>query len=142
MYRSITSVEDCIALNRDLSLLEEWEDKWLMKFNITKCQVLSVTNKRNKINYDYKLHDQNLQHVASAKYLGVEFTNNLKWDRHISHITSKANKTSAFVWRNLNGCPHHTQIQAYSSLVRPILEYANVVWDPHLKKDEERIEKT
>ena len=113
-----------------------------MEFDVSKCQVLSVTNKKNKITHDYKLHDQELQTVSSTKYLGVEFSHNLKWDKHIAQMTSKANSTSAFIWRNLKGCPKQTQIHAYTSLVRPILEYASVVWDPHLKKDEKAVEMT
>ena len=76
----------------------------------------------------------------SAKYLGIELTNNLTWSTHISHVNKKANKTNAFVHRNLQGCPQSVLTTAYKSLVRPILEYASAVWDPHQKKYVEAIE--
>ena len=42
LYRVIRSVADCITLQNDLQQLMNWSDKWLMKFNIDKCQSMSV----------------------------------------------------------------------------------------------------
>jgi hypothetical protein len=33
--------------------------------------------------------------------------------------------------RNLKGSSKNTKERAYITLVRPILEYASIVWDPH-----------
>ena len=138
--KKITSTADCNILNEDLRLLQNWESKWLMSFNVSKCNVLSITNKRDPITFDYQLHDQTLQRVKSAKYLGVELTEHMKWDKHVRNITSKANKTSAFINRNLKGSSIGTQLACFKSLARPILEYASTVWDPHYKKDIDALE--
>ena len=142
LFRHIYSVNDCVTLNEDLIKLQNWEEQWLMKFNVAKCNVLTITKKRNPIIFDYKLHGETLEKVQSSKYLGVEITKNLSWGKHIDQITSKANKTSAFIHRNLKGCPEKTQTHCFKSLVRPILEYASAVWDPHLQKDIDTLEKT
>ena len=42
--------------------------------------------------------------------------------------------------RNLNRCPTNIKRQAYLSFVRPHLEYASSVWDPHLQKHIYQIE--
>ena len=122
---------DVDILNEDLKKLQDWEATWLMEFNVSKCNAITFSNKIKQIKGDYTLHGHPLEHVNSAKYLGVELTNNLNWSKHIHTITAKANKTSAFIWRNLKGCPVSTQIKCYKVLVRPLLEYASVVWDPH-----------
>jgi hypothetical protein len=31
----------------------------------------------------------------------------------------------------LRGCPQDVKSQAYTTLVRPVLEYASTVWDPY-----------
>ena len=114
----------------------------MMEFNVTKCNSMSITNKRTPIEFEYQLHGHTLEKVTSAKYLGIEITNNLKWNKHISHISAKANRTSSFIYRNLKGCSINTQTQCFKTFVRPLLEYASIVWDPHYKKDIDILEKT
>ena len=43
-------------------------------------------------------------------------------------------RTLNFVKRNLCKCNRDTKCMAYTSLVRPALEYASSVWDPYLNK--------
>ena len=50
-------------------------------------------------------------------------------------IVIKANRTLAFLGRNLKICTTKTMDLSYRSLDRPLLEYANTVWDPATKKD-------
>ena len=42
-----------------------------MKFHPDKCQVLTITRKKEPIHFDYVLHGHKLEHVQTAKYLGV-----------------------------------------------------------------------
>ena len=46
-----------------------------------------------QIIHDYTLHQQTLENVQSAKYLGITITENMDWGQHISDILSKATKT-------------------------------------------------
>ena len=39
--------------------------------------------------------------------------------------------TSAFLHRNIRTCPRKIKHLAYTTLVRPIFEYASIIWDPH-----------
>ena len=102
-----------------------------MSFNVSKCHVLSVTNKHNPIQHTYSLHQQPLERVHSTKYLGVEISSDLNWGKHIESVSAKANRTSAFIYRNLRGCPEAVHSHCFKSLARPLLEYASPVWDPH-----------
>jgi hypothetical protein len=67
--------------------------------------------------------------------MGVTISDDLKWESHINNICGKANKTLGFLRRNLK----IVKAQACKSLVRPSLEYACSVWDPHLKSDINKI---
>lgn len=71
-----------------------------------------------------------MQKVTEYKYLGVLFTNNLLWNKHIDSITRKASARLGFLRRSLKLAPPKLKLLSYKSLVRPLLEYADVIWDP------------
>ena len=59
-----------------------------MQFNLTKCVVLTVTNKSSPITSQYKLYDHLLAHVSEAKYLGLTLDKNLNFNDTIVCLCS------------------------------------------------------
>ena len=59
--------------------------------------------------FDYLLHNETLENVQSAKYLGITITDNMNWGQHISEAT----KTLGFLRRNLVFVPRSTKEVAY-----------------------------
>ena len=143
LYRNIKSPIDCQILQDDLNSLSQWETDWQMKFNVAKCHSMRVTRHLpdNQILFDYTLHQQKLEQVQSAKYLGLTITDNLDWGQHVSEISCKATKTMGFLRRNLALAPKHTKEVAYKTLVRPQLEYAAPIWNPYHKLQIQEVEK-
>ena len=143
LYRNIKSPIDCQILQDDLNSLSQWETDWQMKFNVAKCHSMRVTRHLpdKQILFDYTLHQQKLEQVQSAKYLGLTITDNLDWGQHVSEISFKATKTMGFLRRNLALAPRHTKEVAYKTLVRPQLEYAAPIWNPYHKLQYQEVEK-
>ena len=131
LYRKIQKEEDAAGLQHDLDQLQKWEKDWLMEFHPQKCQVLHVTNKKKIFKIPYNIHGHTLEEADSAKYLGVNIHHNLTWNPHIQKVASKANSTRAFLQRNIHQCPRETKVLCYKTLLRPVMEYAGVVWDSH-----------
>ena len=77
LYFEMASADDCQMLQSDLNKLTEWEEKWLMSFNPSKCEVLTVTRKKRLTLFTYIMHDQIFNRVKSTKYLGVTITSDL-----------------------------------------------------------------
>jgi len=46
-------------------------------------------------------------------------------------ISAKATKTLNFVRRNIYRCPPDVKALAYTSLIRPHLDFASAAWDPY-----------
>ena len=143
LYRNIKSPIDCQILQDDLNSLAQWETDWQMKLNIAKCHSMRVTRHlpENQIQFEYSLHQQRLEQVQSAKYLGITITDNLDWGQHVSEISCKATKTMGFLRRNLALAPRHTKEVAYKTLVRPQLEYAAPIWHPYHDTQIAQVEK-
>ena len=77
---------------------------------------------------------ETLQQVHEHTYLGVTITDDLSWSSHHRRSVNKANKILGLLKRNIHHCSTETKATAYKALVRPYLEYAAVVTDPHQSK--------
>ena len=140
LYLTMESEDSGSTLQSDLDILSMWETRWDMEFNPSKCQVVHVTGSKRPVKRDYILHGQVLESVTCAKYLGVDISCSLTWNSHIDRITGSANRTLGFVRRNIKTRMSKVRETAYNTLVRPQLEYASAVWDPHNKNRISQIE--
>ena len=100
IYRQIHTQQDCLLLQQDLQQLERWEQHWQMSFHPDKCITIRFTRKRHPIIHQYQLHNHTLSTQTNAKYLGVTFSADLRWNTHIKNITTQANRTLGLVHRN------------------------------------------
>ena len=95
----------------------------------------------NQIHFNYSLHQQTLEQVRSAKYLGLTITDDLEWGQHISEISCKATKTPGFLRRNLALAPRQTKEVSYKTLVCTQLDYAAPIWHPYNETEAIKVEK-
>lgn len=133
VYRKICSLEDEIALQDDLYLIQLWCETWQMPLNLKKCSLLSFQRRRLSSPRHYTIFSTPLTACDTYKYLGVHLMADLTWNNHIDTILSNANQALGFIRRTLKSAPPHLKRLAYLTLVRPKLEYASSIWDPHLK---------
>ncbi len=92
IFRTIYSSFDASLLQNDLSSFEESSTKINLALNVTKCKVLQVTRKQNKIIYPYKLHDTILESTDCERDLGVLTSSNLTWRKHVDLQCTKATR--------------------------------------------------
>jgi hypothetical protein len=141
LYRQIQSQSDCDALQHDINNLAAWESKWLMEFHPAKCNIMHITRAHKPIISDYYLKGHTLEAVDATKYLGVTLSRDLRWNTHIDNISAKANRILGMLKRNIGKGPERIKNLAYHALVRPHLEYAMCVWDPHTTTNIKNLEK-
>jgi hypothetical protein len=77
------------------------------------------------------LGEQLIPEACSFKYLGIIIHNDLKWADYVNYTLSKAWKALRFIMHVLKKENNITKPLAYTALVRPILEYGAVCWDPY-----------
>ena len=75
-----------------------------------------------------------MEATVAEKDLGVIVDPDLGFDEHINQVVKKANRISGLLMRTITYKTDAIMIPLYKALIRPILEYANPVWHPTLRK--------
>ncbi|CAB4026825.1 Hypothetical predicted protein, partial [Paramuricea clavata] len=112
-FRKITCEDDARQLQQTLTNLATWSNTNNMRFNELKCKVLTVSRKKQPVDFTYRLGSTTLTHVEKEKDLGVTMTGKLSWDSHIHEITAKANKLLGLLKRT---CPFLTDVSVRRTL--------------------------
>ena len=102
-----------------------------MKLNPTKCKemLINFMSNHNFIVNPIVIGSNTIKRVMTYKLLGVYVSNDLKWNHHVEVIVQKGN------WRLYSlrvlkqcGAPPASLAKVYTTIVRPVLEYAAPVW--------------
>lgn len=131
LYHEIHSKADQSLLNKALTKIDEWCSTWQMTINVRKTVCMSLTRKRNPFQSSYFIKGECISHVNSFKYLGVTISADLRWNEHVLNIKNKAIRKLGYLRRSLRTCPPDIKLLAYKTFLRPLLEYASIVWDPY-----------
>ena len=95
LYHEIHNEQDQLTLQNDLTSLERWGHKWGMRFNVTKCNIMRISQSRTPLTKSYTISGHILHEVSNAKYLGVNITSDLSWSNHVNATAKKANSALA-----------------------------------------------
>jgi hypothetical protein len=70
-----------------------------------------------------------IKEVESHKHLGLFFHEDGNWNVHVNHIIDKVTpRLNVFRTLKFNLQRNHLQVICFS-FIRPLLEYANIIWD-------------
>ncbi|XP_028414251.1 uncharacterized protein LOC114537309 [Dendronephthya gigantea] len=141
LYQAIRTCEDGVQLQHALSRAEDWSKDCNMKFNTSKCKVLTISRRKTPCQINYHLGPE-LKHVDSELDLGITVTSNLLWNTHVNNLVNKANKMLGLLRRTYPLLTNHDIRRAlYLSLVKSQLSYATQVWAPTLHTSKSNLEK-
>ena len=101
-----------------------------MNFNLEKTVFINFSLKRNlSITPKIIFNAVQVKQVSEHKHLRIIFSEDMKWSKHIAHITSKANQRLGALYRQSQKMTRVQIETLYSSSIRPILEYGSVLFD-------------
>ena len=117
-------------VNRDLQRLSTWANRWLVTFNAAKTVYLKVSRKVNAAPKPVlKLDGKDIKEVSSHKHLGLTFNDEHNWSNHIENLVTKAAKCVGLLKRICCEVPRECLETLYRSMILPILEYGDVIFD-------------
>jgi hypothetical protein len=142
--KHIVNKQDSSSLQMAFTELYKWSEKWMLKLNIGKCKVLSLSRtvpEHNSYTINIGGSMCTLERVEKMNDLGVLLDDKLQFAEHIHDKVNKAYRMLGVIKRNFRHMDKDTFVNLYKSLVRSQLEYASSVWSPYKKKYIEEIEK-
>ena len=130
------------TLSSDINKIQTWANQWLVTFNPSKTESLIISRKINKpIHPPLVMYNQDIPNVPCHKHLGVYLSNNCNWDSHIEYIKTKA-WTKINIMKKLKFKLDRKSLEIiYFTFIRPVLEYADVIWDNCTLNDKHELDK-
>ena len=71
-------------MQKTFTNMDTWTRLNNIRFNASKCKALTINRKKSLLNFIYKLDNVELKCVSTEKDIGVNITNYLTWNTHVS----------------------------------------------------------
>ena len=110
-----------------------------MRFNLEKCVVMHCGH--NNPNIPYTLNDHQLRTTEVERDLGIMVSNNLKSTEHVNCIVARAQRIFGLIKKTFVSRDASVIMPLYCSLVRSLLDYATIIWNPYLVRDINSVER-
>ncbi|UYV80013.1 hypothetical protein LAZ67_18001402 [Cordylochernes scorpioides] len=132
-------------VNKAMKELQHFAEKMKLIINPNKSEVgvFTINNHLKKWTSNIKYDNNQIKFSRTPKYLGVTLDPSLTYGPHINQTVLRAKKRlnilkriSGYEW----GADRDTLRQTYLALIRPILEYAQPVWQTASKTNLNKID--
>ena len=90
LFNHIKNANYVLALQTDLNKMVSWINDWSLKLNTNNCRVVCDDRKKNIINHNYFIGNEQIERVEYITDLGVIFDRQLNFSLHIKEKVSKA----------------------------------------------------
>ena len=143
LFKRVSSITDCLLLQRDIESLIQWCSDWKNSLNLDKCYFIKFSNKRKEVfDFIYTMFDSPISRVKEIKDLGVTFTSSFSFDKHINIITAKSFRFPGFLKRTMKPFKDPAVLfSLYNSYIRSRLEYCSLIWSPSSVAMSDKIER-
>ena len=130
LYLEIESNSDHNELQDAINKIYDWSITWQLRLASDKCQHCHISLSRISQPSDYFVSDFKLPIVSIARDLGVLIDSRLTFRDHIKSVVSRGHLRAMQIWRCFLCKDTDILIKAFTTYVRPLLEYCSPVWSP------------
>ena len=129
LYADDMTDVDVEHFNHDLSCISEWANMWQLQISIAKCCVLQLNPRyASSTTTHFAINGTPLTDHDSVRDLGVIVNESLTPCTHIAKITATAHQRVNLIFRAFVSRDIVMLLRAYTTYVRPLLEFNTVVW--------------
>lgn len=142
LYHVVKSLSDVEVLQSSIDRVQKWCVDNGMILNPDKCFHIKFSRKKKPQCAFYSIGSVVLKEVTTIRDLGVIIDGSLSFRQHVDHIVKKTSQLSGFINRQMKIFKQPSlTITIYNSIIRSILEYCSVVWNPGYQVHSDRIER-
>ena len=140
VYVQIIGSHDSNKLQCALDLLTSWAETWQLTISVDKCCILNIGRAKPPV-MDFYIDGKKLPTNLSCRDLGVIVSHDLKPAVHIGQMVAKAHQRANIILRSFVSRDVALLVRAFTTYVRPIVEYNSIIWSPQNVCDIEEIER-
>jgi Reverse transcriptase (RNA-dependent DNA polymerase) len=141
VYRAVDNFDHVNELQNDLNTVNIWSSNNGMAINAAKSSHLLLSTAHSHTDSQYHINNEPIPKINNVKCLGLNITDDMKWNMHTDCVSAKAFKVLGMIRRSLSGSRRCALRTAYLSLVRPILLYATPAWNPITEENLSKLER-
>lgn len=126
----VSGADAQVQLQETLDHLSAWTEENHMRINTAKTHIFHVSFSRAAQNAPIaSIGNDVVKNLSECKILGVTLRNDLRWNKHVCDCVRRAS-LRLYMLKQLkrSGAPRPEMLQVYSSFIRPVLEYASVIF--------------
>ena len=98
--KTISSFNDCLLLQQDISSVQAWCRTWNLPLNTGKCNALRFASKEGQDSYQYLL-DNAKKTYQKFNEMGIIVKDDLSWSDHYNHVCSKGYRSLNLIRRTV-----------------------------------------
>ncbi|KAF8385771.1 hypothetical protein PRIPAC_74913, partial [Pristionchus pacificus] len=126
-------------LQQCINAILKWSGTWQLSIASEKCNVLHIGKGNPKA--DYFLNTSKSEPKSSIRDLGSQIDDELSFKDHFDIVTQKAATRANIIFRGLTRNDAKVMVNAYTSYVRPMVEFWPSVAFPVHEKEAGKLEK-
>ena len=129
--RMIKSLEERVALQRDLDVIYKWAEESRMKFNDNKFEQMSHGETRGLVPEAYLTPGGSEIEVGeTVKDLGVIASGDLMFREHINKVVTSAKIKTGILMRTFSTRQENAMRIMFNIYIRSKLDYCSTIWSP------------
>ena len=138
LYSSYNMSNHSIDLSLALQRLTQWAEIWQLRLSFKKCTSHKITtvrckNNNNTADFSYTIgsHSNLLPWSHLVRDLGITIDDHLDFKKHISNIVHAGKSRASLILKCFASRDPRILVKAYTTFVRPLLEFGTCIWSPH-----------
>ena len=119
-------------MDSDLDDLTNWFKANRLALNVNKsnCMLFQPSGNQKTLGNTLNICVDPIEHKLNCKFLGIFIDNQLRWNNHLSYISSKLSR-SVYILKTVKLILPLTLLRSlYYTMVQPYLTYGTNLWGP------------